>query len=119
MLGLALGAAVYLWALAPARVVGDSMLPTLAHGDVVVLVRPGLDRLLGGSGGEQTGDVVALVTPFERTLAVKRVAAAEDGTVYVLGDNRAPLASRDSRSFGPVPVTSLRGRVVLSLPRWP
>lgn len=150
--GVALGAAIYLWALAPARVSGDSMLPALSDGDVVLLIRPGLDRLLGGSGGTAPGDVVALISPFERTLIVKRVVAGagasvviDDGvvrvdgapvgwgseelrggvnaaasvvppeSVYVLGDNRLPLASRDSRSFGPVPLPSLRGRVVLAL----
>lgn len=35
------------------------------------------------------------------------------GHVFVLGDNRMPLASRDSRAFGPVPVSAVRGRVVL------
>ena len=49
------------------------------------------------------------------------------GEVFVVGDNRLPLASRDSRQFGPVPTSSLRGRLVaqLRLPwgpeglRWP
>lgn len=30
--------------------------------------------------------------------------------VFVLGDNRAPLASRDSRAFGPVPLEQVAGR---------
>lgn len=151
--GAAIGLGAYLWALAPARVSGDSMLPALADGDVVLLLRPGFDRLLGGSGGTVPGDVVALVAPFEHGVLVKRVVAGPGATVridggvvsvdgleaswgsqelsgsasaapitvpessvYVLGDNRLPLASRDSRSFGPVPVASLRGRVVLALP---
>ena len=38
-----------------------------------------------------------------------------DGTVFVLGDNRAN--SVDSRTIGPVPVTELVGRIVLRL--WP
>lgn len=36
-----------------------------------------------------------------------------DGHVFVLGDNRSPLASRDSRQYGPVPETDLTGRVLL------
>lgn len=40
------------------------------------------------------------------------------GTVFLLGDNRLPLASRDSRQFGPLGTTSLRGRVVAHV-RWP
>lgn len=40
------------------------------------------------------------------------------GALFVLGDNRLPLASRDSRSFGPVTQGSVRGRVIAAL-RWP
>jgi len=36
---------------------------------------------------------------------------------YVMGDNRHPLASFDSRSFGPVPAGSILGRAVLVV--WP
>lgn len=48
-------------------------------------------------------------------LPVRSVASGE---LFVLGDNRLPLASRDSRSFGPVPQASIRGRLVAVL-RWP
>jgi signal peptidase I len=49
------------------------------------------------------------------------------GGVFLAGDNRLPLASSDSRQFGPLPTSSLRGRLVaqLRLPwgpeglRWP
>lgn len=37
--------------------------------------------------------------------------------VYVLGDNRAPLASRDSRAFGPVPLAQVAGRAAWVV--WP
>jgi signal peptidase I len=40
-----------------------------------------------------------------------------EGTVFVLGDNRAPYGSFDSRSFGPVPVSSLVGRTSAVI--WP
>jgi signal peptidase I len=39
------------------------------------------------------------------------------GHVYVMGDNRRPTASFDSRSFGPVPSRSIEGRAVLVV--WP
>lgn len=35
------------------------------------------------------------------------------GHLFMLGDNRLPLASRDSRDFGPVPTGAVLGRVVL------
>jgi signal peptidase I len=37
--------------------------------------------------------------------------------VFVLGDNRAPLASRDSRVFGPVPLAQVAGRAAWVV--WP
>lgn len=39
------------------------------------------------------------------------------GDVYVMGDNRRPTASFDSRSFGPVPAASIEGRAVMVV--WP
>ncbi len=50
----------------------------------------------------------------DATVAPEAVPA---GSVFVIGDNRRPLASFDSRSFGPVRATDLRGRAVLVL--WP
>jgi signal peptidase I len=40
-----------------------------------------------------------------------------EGQLYVMGDNRAPLASQDSRRFGPIEAGSVLGRVPLVL--WP
>lgn len=149
--GALVGLALFAFALAPARIVGDSMLPGLADGDLALLIRPPLDRLLGNVPGARAGEVVAAAPPGAGgAVIVKRVAAVAgevvaivegavlvdgevlawgdpelagdasyppvtvpEGYVYLLGDNRLPLASSDSRSFGPVPVTTLRGRVLL------
>jgi signal peptidase I len=40
-----------------------------------------------------------------------------DDHVFVIGDNRAPLASRDSRVFGPVPLGQVAGRAAWVV--WP
>lgn len=40
-----------------------------------------------------------------------------EGQLYVLGDDRSPLGSRDSRAFGPVPVASVAGRAAWVV--WP
>ncbi len=40
-----------------------------------------------------------------------------EGMLYVLGDNRGPYGSRDSRSYGPVPAASVEGRAALVI--WP
>ena len=84
------------------EVTGDSMLPTLAAGDRLLVLRYGRARV---------GDVVAVADPRlpARTL-VKRVAARDGDAVTVLGDNAA--ASTDSRILGPVAPASIRGRVV-------
>lgn len=86
-----------------ALVHGPSMAPTLRHGDAV-LVRRG-DRLV------RPGDVVlARFRSRPDLLVFKRVARREGDGWWLLGDN--PLASDDSRSYGPADVV---GRVVL---RW-
>jgi nickel-type superoxide dismutase maturation protease len=102
------GAAVVAAVVATARVrrlevVGLSMWPTLEPGDRVVAVRAG--RRL------RAGDLVTVPDPrLPDRLVVKRVAAASGQDVTVQGDN--PAASTDSRTFGPVPAASVRGRVV-------
>lgn len=92
-----------LWrAVARVEVIGDSMRPALAPGDRLLVVRGARARV---------GDVVALADPTApgRTV-VKRVAALGPGGVTVLGDNAT--ASTDSRTWGPVPAASVRGRAV-------
>ncbi|MBM10931.1 MAG: signal peptidase I [Chloroflexi bacterium] len=101
------------------RVEGDSMLPSLAHGESVLVVRTRFrwNRL-------RKGDVAL----FERPGAaggtyIKRVAGLPDEDLSVegrewfngpdeyffLGDNRAD--SEDSRTFGPVSAGLIKGRV--------
>lgn len=101
---LALLASAGAWRRLVVRVVveGDSMAPALRPGDRVVVVRtPVLEE----------GDLVALFDPEDRSrVLVKRVARLEAESIDVRGDNVA--ASRDSRSFGPVPRRLVIGRVV-------
>ena len=80
----------------------QSMLPTLVPGDRLLVVRTRRPR---------AGDVVALPDPRRpgRTL-VKRVAGEHMGLLDLRGDN--PAFSTDSRSFGLVPSSAVRGRVV-------
>ena len=102
-----------LWALgrrARFRVAGDSMSPALRPGDQV-LVDLGAYR----RARPQAGDVVLARHPYRRDVRlVKRVVeVADDGRCELGGDN--PVASTDSRGFGPLPVELLLGRVVLRL----
>lgn len=78
------------------------MRPTLAEGDRLVVVRDGRAR---------PGDLVVVPDPRDQgRLVVKRVVYSSAAGLTVRGDN--PRASTDSRDFGPVAASSVRGRVV-------
>ncbi|MDN0195693.1 nickel-type superoxide dismutase maturation protease [Streptomyces sp. S.PNR 29] len=85
----------------PAEVTGPSMVPTLQHGDRLVVhwgarIRP--------------GDVVVLRHPFQQDLlVVKRAAQRREGGWWVLGDNA--YAGGDSTDYGVVPEDLVLGKV--------
>ena len=90
--------------LRPRRVTvqGMSMEPTLAPGDRLLVVRASRPR---------PGDLIVVRPPGDsRRVLVKRVSAVLGDEVVVRGDN--PVASTDSRDFGPVPREAVVGRVV-------
>lgn len=84
-----------------AEVTGPSMVPTLHHGD----------RLLVHYGARvRPGDVVVLRHPFQQDLlVVKRVAQRRESGWWVLGDNA--YAGGDSTDYGVVPDELVLGRV--------
>ncbi|WP_328905800.1 nickel-type superoxide dismutase maturation protease [Streptomyces sp. NBC_00234] len=83
------------------EVTGPSMVPTLYHGDLLLVqfgapVRP--------------GDVVILRHPFQQDLlVVKRAAERRGGGWWVLGDNT--FAGGDSTDYGTVPEELVLARV--------
>lgn len=77
-------------------------------GDTVALAR---GRVL--VDGEELSE--PWLDPAHRGASTMRPRAVPPGALFLLGDNRLPLASSDSRSFGPQPVTALRGRAVAEL----
>jgi nickel-type superoxide dismutase maturation protease len=84
-----------------AEVTGPSMVPTLYHGDRLV-VRYGA-RI-------RPGDVVVLRHPFQQDLlVVKRAAERREGGWWVLGDNA--YAGGDSTDYGTVPEELVLGKV--------
>lgn len=134
--GLMVGAAVRSFSYYPLRVTSNSMSPSAARGDWVV-VSP-LQATAGGA--IHRGDIVLFRFPFGGTgRAIKRVVALAgdrveidgdvvrvnreettahpaseamvipDGYYFILGDNRA--SSVDSRSLGLLPRTDVLGRV--------
>jgi type IV secretory pathway protease TraF len=79
------------------------MLPTFEPGQLVVAVAP--IRAI------EIGDVV--MVKHEGLEKIKRVAQLRaEGELYLLGDN--PLTSIDSRRFGWLPTSQVRGKVI-----WP
>ncbi|MDW8806246.1 nickel-type superoxide dismutase maturation protease [Streptomyces scabiei] len=84
-----------------AEVTGPSMVPTLRHGD----------RLLVHYGARlRVGDVLVLRHPFQQDLlVVKRGAERRDGGWWVLGDNA--YAGGDSTDYGVVPDELVLGKV--------
>lgn len=84
---------------------GPSMVPTLRHGDQL---------LVWWAPRARVGDVVVADLP-DRGPAVKRVVRADGERVWLEGDN--PFGSTDSRTLGELPRSVLRGRVLLRI--WP
>ncbi|MFE9176499.1 nickel-type superoxide dismutase maturation protease [Streptomyces sp. NPDC007126] len=85
----------------PAEVTGPSMVPTLHHGDVL---------LVHWGARVRAGDVVVLRHPFQQDLlVVKRAAERRGAGWWVLGDNA--FAGGDSTDYGVVPQDLVLGRV--------
>jgi signal peptidase I len=102
LLSLAAAGAVVRGRFLRLRIEGLSMVPVLAPGDRVLVLRT--DRVT-------VGDIVAFADPDGgNSVLVKRVAGVDRSSVRVEGDNSG--ASTDSRHFGPVPRTAVIGRVL-------
>ncbi len=82
------------------------MRPTLEAGDRLLVLRVGHRHLLPPGAVATIGDPRA----GEARTLVKRIVALHDGMLEVRGDN--PVASTDSRDFGPVARSQVTGRVL-------
>ena len=111
---------------------GRSMLPSFRPGDIVFIFKAayGLRNPFGGYllfwGKPESRDIVAAIKPDDRKVIIKRLWIDEGGTAdgshaggagrrqeeyFLLGDNK--YESVDSREFGPVPMNSILGKVLL------
>lgn len=83
------------------------MSPTLEPGDHLLVLR------LRRGRGLRDGDLVTVRDPRPdagRRVLVKRLAALDSGWVELVGDHSE--ASTDSRTFGRLPLSSVRGKVL-------
>jgi nickel-type superoxide dismutase maturation protease len=102
-------ASSWAWPLRLAVVEGASMVPTLRHGDRIMV------WLREPSRTPSIGRVVIAALP-DRPLSIKRLVAVEsDGSVRIEGDN--PYGSTDSRTLGPLPAEVIRGVALARV--WP
>ena len=87
---------------------GDSMLPTLKDGDVVLINRV---------AKVAAGDIILANHPFKKSVKIiKRVKEfTEKGELYLVGDNTGLMESSDSRAFGAVPLKYLIGKATCRL----
>jgi signal peptidase I len=97
---------------------GQSMVPAIKPGSILVVNKLAYGLRIPWSEGyllwwalPRPGDVVVFYTPY-REIAVKRCAGlTENHTFIALGDNR--LHSYDSRAYGPLPLSTILGKVLL------
>lgn len=93
------------------RVVGDSMMPTISHGDLVIY-RPIKNKQFI----VKEGCIVVISHPLDpKNLMVKRVHQCNKWAIDLRGDNET--SSIDSRQFGVVNHQHLRGIVEQIIPK--
>lgn len=91
------------WPFFTATLVGESMQPTYSDGDWVLVAR---------NAHLRPGVVVAVRDPRQtQRIMIKRLIRRDVRGWWVEGDN--PIASTDSRTFGPVAPDLVVGRVLL------
>lgn len=90
------------------EVQGRSMAPTLLPGEWLVVERRTYARRR-----PRVGEIVLAADPREPSRElIKRVAAIDDGSAVVELAGDAADSSTDSRTFGAIPVESIRWRVI-------
>jgi signal peptidase I len=95
---------------------GHSMYPSIKPGAILLVskVSYGLRKPISGDyllrwAGPKPGEIVVFYTPLGE-IAVKRCGDVFGAFFYAMGDNN--LQSYDSRSYGPVPIDNIIGRVL-------
>lgn len=90
------------WPFGLYRVSGESMLPTYRSGDALLGLKWFRPRV---------GQVV--VADRDSRLLIKRLVALDGQYASLQGDN--PARSTDSRSYGPLPVSTIKAKIIAKL----
>ena len=86
-----------------AVIVGESMSPTLADGQMVIFSTPEERK-------PSPNDIVLFSHPYKRINLVKRIShITDEGKYFMVGDNSDLLSSEDSHNFGPIAGEKIMG----------
>ena len=96
---------------------GHSMEPAILPGNIIFISKISYGLRLPGKTGyifrwilPKKGDIVVFYTPTGETAVKRCFEIYEDNSFYLLGDNSSN--SFDSRSYGPIPMDNIVGKVL-------
>jgi len=92
--------------IAPYRITGDSMEPTLSSGQFVLVEKVSLRFR-----DPQVSEVIVFKAPVGGELIKRVIRKVDQNGYWVEGDNK--LRSTDSREFGPITKQAIVGRVLI------
>ncbi len=90
------------------QISGNSMIPILKHGQVVLV-----NRLSYFLTEPKIGDLVALIDPRDKKVLIKRLARIKNYQYFVLGENKKQ--STDSRAFGWLKKKDIIGKIIFKI----
>lgn len=82
------------------------MEPTFKNGDKLTFEKIMSDTNIG------INDIVLCSHPFKKLKMVKRVKSINNGLYFLKGDNPNVLDTSDSRTFGPLKINQIIGKLV-------
>ena len=82
------------------------MEPTFKNGDKLTFEKIMSHTKIG------INDIVLCFHPFKKLKMVKRVKSIDNGLYFLKGDNPNVLSTSDSRTFGPLKINQIIGKLV-------
>ena len=82
------------------------MEPTFKNGDKLIFEK------IMNSKNVRIDDIVLCSHPFKKIKIIKRVKSIKNGLYFLKGDNPNILDTSDSRTFGPLKINQIIGKLV-------